>query len=50
MVESVDDFTKKTRTLGGKIVVPRTPIPSMGAFAVCLDPEGNPFGIFETRE
>ena len=50
MVESVDDFSKKTQSLGGKVVVPKTPIPEMGAFAVCLDPEGNAFGIFETSQ
>jgi predicted enzyme related to lactoylglutathione lyase len=47
MVESVDEFSKKLQTLGGKIVVPKTPIPNMGAFAVALDPENNAFGIFE---
>ena len=50
MVESVDDFSKKTQSLGGKVIVPKTPIPEMGAFAVCLDPEGNPFGIFEASQ
>jgi predicted enzyme related to lactoylglutathione lyase len=49
-VESVDDFSKKIQNLGGKITVPKTPIPNMGAFAVALDPEGNPFGIFESSE
>jgi len=48
MVESVDDFSKKIQNLGGKIIVPKTPIPNMGAFAVALDPEGNPVGIFES--
>jgi len=48
LVESVDDFSKKIQDLGGKIVVPKTPIPNMGAFAVGLDPEGNPVGIFES--
>jgi hypothetical protein len=48
MVESVDDFSKKIQSLGGKIMVPKTPIPNMGAFAVGLDPEGNPVGIFES--
>jgi predicted enzyme related to lactoylglutathione lyase len=47
-VESVEDFTKKIQNLGGKIIVPKTPIPNMGAFAVALDPEGNPFGVFES--
>lgn len=49
-VESVDDFVKKIQNLGGKIVMPKTPIPNMGAFALALDPEGNAFGIFEGSE
>jgi predicted enzyme related to lactoylglutathione lyase len=48
LVESVDDFSKKIQDLGGKIIVPKTPIPNMGAFAVGLDPEGNQIGIFES--
>ena len=48
MVESVDDFSKKIQNLGGKIIIPKTPIPNMGAFAIGLDPEGNPVGIFES--
>ena len=49
LVESVDDFSKKVVQLGGKIVMPKTEIPTMGWFAVALDPEGNGFGIFETK-
>ena len=48
MVESVDDYSKKLVQLGGKVIMPKTAIPDMGHFAVALDPEGNPFGIFET--
>jgi predicted enzyme related to lactoylglutathione lyase len=47
MVESVDEYAKKAEKLGAKIITPKTPIPNMGAFAIALDPEGNPFGIFE---
>ncbi len=47
-VESVDEYSKKIQSLGGKIIVPKTPIPNMGAFAVGLDPEGNTIGIFES--
>ena len=50
MVESVDDFSRKIQKLGGKIIIPKTPIPNMGAFAVGLDPEGNPVGIFEATQ
>ena len=48
MVESVDEYSKKIQDLGGKIIIPKTPIPNMGAFAVGIDPEGNHVGIFET--
>ena len=48
LVESVDNFSKKIKDLGGKILTPKTPIPNMGAFAIGLDPEGNQVGIFET--
>ncbi len=50
MVESVDEFSKKLQNLGGKIIIPKTPIPNMGAFAVGLDPEGNPVGLFESSQ
>jgi predicted enzyme related to lactoylglutathione lyase len=46
-VESVEEYSKKVESLGGKIVVPKTEIPKMGWFAVALDPEGNVFGLFE---
>jgi predicted enzyme related to lactoylglutathione lyase len=49
LVESVDEFSKKLVQLGGKIIMPKTEIPNMGNFAVALDPEGNGFGIFETK-
>jgi predicted enzyme related to lactoylglutathione lyase len=50
LVESVDDFSKKIQDLGGKILVPKTSIPGMGAFALGLDPEGNQVGIFESSQ
>ncbi len=48
LVESVDDFAKKATMLGGKVILPKQPIPDMGAFAVIQDPEGNTLGLFET--
>jgi uncharacterized protein len=43
----VDEYSSKIESLGGKIIVPRTPVPGAGYFAACLDTEGNNFGIFE---
>jgi len=47
MVESVSQYSDKAKELGGTVVMAKTPIPKMGYFAVCLDPEGNPVGLFE---
>jgi predicted enzyme related to lactoylglutathione lyase len=33
-------------SLGATLVVPPTPIPGMGGFALFTDPDGNVMGIF----
>ncbi len=38
---SVDEYAAKVKKLGGKIVVPKTPVPGRGYFALCLDTEIN---------
>jgi predicted enzyme related to lactoylglutathione lyase len=47
-VPSVDEYSAKVEKLGGKIIVPKTAIPGMGYFVICMDTENNTFGIFET--
>jgi len=49
-VKSVDEYSSKVERLGGKIVVPKTVVPGMGYYAVCLDTENNSFGIYESHE
>ena len=49
-VKSVDEYSSKAERLGGKVVVPKTAVPGMGYYAVCLDTENNSFGIFEPNE
>jgi predicted enzyme related to lactoylglutathione lyase len=49
-VKSVNEYSSKVEKLGGKIVVPKTAVPGMGYYAVCLDTENNSFGIFEPNE
>ncbi len=47
---SVDDLQAcldKAVRLGGKAIVPPTPIPNVGAFAMFHDPEGNLVGLFK---
>ncbi len=46
-VESVDEYSRKVQELGGTIVVPKQEVHEMGYFAVCVDPEGNIFAIWE---
>lgn len=47
-VPSVAEYVDKVTQLGGKVCFPKTAVPGMGYFAVCLDPENNGFGIWET--
>jgi len=46
-VDSVEEHSKVIEDSGGKVVMPKTAVPGMGWFAVAIDPEGNPFGIWE---
>jgi predicted enzyme related to lactoylglutathione lyase len=49
-VESVADALAQVERLGGKVIMPRSPVPGMGWFAQCLDPEGNVFALWEMDE
>ncbi len=46
-VDSVDESAKSIEANGGKIVVPKTSIPSVGWLIYCTDTEGNIFGIIQ---
>lgn len=46
-VESVDGAVAAVQSAGGKLVMPKTPIPTIGYFAYCEDPEGNLFGVMQ---
>jgi predicted enzyme related to lactoylglutathione lyase len=48
VVKSIQEYSAKVEQLGGKVMVPKKPVPGMGYFAVCLDTENNSFGIWET--
>ena len=49
-VESVADHAARAQALGGQVIVPKSPVPGMGWFALLLDPEGNTIGIWEPDE
>ena len=46
-VESVDDAIAAVSKAGGKLIMPKTPIPTVGYFAYCHDTEGNLFGVMQ---
>lgn len=46
-VPSVDEFSTKIQSKGGKVIVPKMAILGVGYFAQCLDTEGNTFGIIQ---
>jgi predicted enzyme related to lactoylglutathione lyase len=50
LVDSVAGTLEKVRKLGGKVIVDRTPIPEMGAFAVLADPTGAALGVWESSK
>jgi uncharacterized protein len=49
-VKSVDEYSSKVETIGGKVVVSKSAVPGMGYFAVCLDTENNALAIWQSSE
>jgi predicted enzyme related to lactoylglutathione lyase len=46
-VTDIDKFITKVESSGGKIVVPKMPIPSVGWLAYFTDPDGNIHGLHQ---
>jgi predicted enzyme related to lactoylglutathione lyase len=46
-VEDIDKYLDKVIAEGGKILVPKNSIPTVGSFAIVADPEGNAFGLLQ---
>jgi len=46
-VTSVDESAAAVIKNGGKVVMPKTAIPTVGWFAYCTDTEGNTFGVMQ---
>jgi hypothetical protein len=49
-VPSVEDWSEKATSLGGKVVMARTKIPEAGFFALIEDPTGAMAYLFEWAE
>ncbi len=46
-IENIDKYTAMVIKEGGKILVPKNVIPTVGWFAIVADPEGNAFGLLQ---
>lgn len=46
-VASIDAAIERATKLGGKVALPKSPIPGVGAVAAIIDPQGNIFGLWE---
>ena len=49
-VSSVDEYAASVQARGGKVIMPKSPIPGVGYLALCKDTEGNRFGIIQMDE
>ncbi len=49
-VDSIEDYCQKVQQLGGKVLMTKTPVTGQGYFALCLDPENNPLGLWRCDE
>jgi predicted enzyme related to lactoylglutathione lyase len=49
-VPSVDEFAKKVKDNGGKIIRPKRAVPGVGWMAYFEDPEGNIWGIMQSDD
>jgi predicted enzyme related to lactoylglutathione lyase len=49
-VESIDEYIMKVEKLGGKILVSKQQVPTVGWIAVAVDPEGNQIGLLQPEQ
>ena len=47
-VESLDASTELAQKLGAKLMKGRSPVPGMGWFSMLIDPQGNPFALWQS--
>lgn len=49
-VPSVAQYLELVTVHGGKVIMPRTPLPGIGSLAICEDTEGNRFGLVDDEQ
>lgn len=47
LVDDLDATLEKAKSGGGSVIVPPTPVPNVGSFAMFTDLDGSPVGIFK---
>jgi predicted enzyme related to lactoylglutathione lyase len=47
LVESVEAAQQSAVNLGATVLLPKSPVPGMGWFAVLMDPHMNPIGLWQ---
>ncbi len=47
LVESVDTSVARARELGASVMRGKSPVPGMGWYAILVDPQGNPFAVWQ---
>ena len=46
-VDDIDKYGKKVSALGGQVAHPKMPVPGWGYLSICVDTEGNTFGLWQ---
>lgn len=46
-VQDLDATLAKVQAAGGNVILPSMAVPKFGYMAVCMDTEGNPFGLWQ---
>ena len=46
-VDSIENYLAKAPTVGGAVLGPKQPVPSVGFSAMIADPDGNPVGLVQ---
>ena len=46
-VEDIDKYLAKISELGGKVLMPKQEVPTVGFIALAIDPEKNEFGLLQ---
>lgn len=48
-VEDIDESVEKVKKLGGKIILPKQEVPTVGWIATAVDPEGNQIALLQPQ-